>query len=189
MLSARILRTSATLPSKRIFTSLSPSFQATMSSSTLPSPVPIVLIGIHTEIGRSVAEALRPDWDIVRFIQTYEAAQADLPYLLKGEAPPAAPTNSVGSGNYSQPARAVLFGRGFTQQQAETLYEQHADSATSPPVLWAAGAEANRKPLPAGIEVPPNVDKIVVPIFKGLLEDWKKKVEGEGKKEGELVLY
>ncbi|KAK5626619.1 hypothetical protein RRF57_002334 [Xylaria bambusicola] len=173
----------ATLPATRIFTSLSSGFQATMSSSTLTSPIPIVLIGIHTEIGRPVAE-------IVRFIQTYEAAQADLPYLLRGEAPPNAPTNSVGSGDYSRPAHAVLFGRGFTQQQAEMLYAQHAASVASPPVLWAAGAEANRKPLPAGVEIPPNVDKIVVPIFKGLLEEWKKKtVEVEGKKEGELVLY
>ncbi len=31
--------------------------------SPLTPPVPIALIGIHTEIGEAVAKALRPDWD------------------------------------------------------------------------------------------------------------------------------
>ena len=93
----------------------------------------------------------------------------------------------------------MLFGRGFTQQQAETLYASCKDATKEAerkvgPVLWAAGAEAHRKSGKVGAEPPPNVAKIVVPIFRGLLEDWKKRVEsgvgevGEGKEEG-VVLY
>ncbi|RWA05108.1 hypothetical protein EKO27_g9998 [Xylaria grammica] len=157
---------------------------------SLASPVPIVLVGIHTEIGAPIAEALRPDWDVVRFIQTFEAAQNDLPYILRGEAPPTAPTNSVGSGDYSRPVRAILFGRGFTQQQAETLHGLYSGEATVP-VLWGAGAAAKRGP---STEPPPGVEKIMVPILRGVLEDWKKGVEGKGEgegegKKGELVLY
>ncbi|TGJ85556.1 hypothetical protein E0Z10_g3206 [Xylaria hypoxylon] len=156
--------------------------------STLTPPVSIVLVGIHTEIGGPVAEGLRPDWDIVRFIQTFEEAQSDLPYILRGEAPPTAPSNSVGSEDYSRPVRAILFGRGFTQQQAETLYGLYSSEAKVP-VLWGAGAAANRGP---GTEPPPGVEKVMVPIFRGLLENWKKEVErkGEGEaKKGDLVLY
>ncbi|KAI1422700.1 hypothetical protein F5Y12DRAFT_799302 [Xylaria sp. FL1777] len=158
--------------------------------STLTPPVPIVLIGIHTEIGSAVAEGLRPEWEVVRFIQTFEAAKADLPHILRGAAPPDAPTNTVGSGDYARPVRAVLLGRGFTQQQAEALYALYGDVAAES-VLWAAGAEANRRP---GTGPPPGIEKIIVPMFRGVLEDWKKRVEGEGvgegkKKKGELVLY
>ncbi|KAI3334493.1 hypothetical protein F4824DRAFT_187416 [Ustulina deusta] len=168
--------------------------------SPLTPPVPIALIGIHTEIGEAVAKALRPDWDIVRFMQTFEAAQADLPYLLRGETPPAAPTNDVGSGVYAQPVRAVLMGRGFTQQQGEALHEQFKDVAESS-VLWAVGADANRPPWVGGrssTEPPPGIEKVVVAALRGVLEAWKKGEEGaEGgeekekkkKKGGVLVLY
>ncbi|KAF2965885.1 hypothetical protein GQX73_g7701 [Xylaria multiplex] len=151
-----------------------------MSTST---PVSIVLIGLHAEIGAPIAEGLRPDWEVVRMIQSFEAAKADLPYILQGQAPPTAPINSVGSGDYSRPVRAVIFGRGFTQEQAETLYGLYSAEAKEP-VLWVAGAAANRGP---GTEPPPGVEKIMVPIFKEIL---KKGVEGgEGKGKSELVLY
>ncbi|KAI1295179.1 hypothetical protein F5Y03DRAFT_399317 [Xylaria venustula] len=163
-----------------------------MSTSTLTPPVPIVLIGIHTEIGAPVAEALRPDWDVTRFIQTFEAAESDLPYLLRGENPPNAPTNTVGSANVSpsNPPRAILFGRGFTQQQAESLFAKLKNEAAAESVLWAAGAEANRPPGIAGSQPPPGVEKIMVPVFRGVLEAWKGRVEkGDVREKGELVLF
>ncbi|KAI1359399.1 hypothetical protein F5Y08DRAFT_349696 [Xylaria arbuscula] len=190
---ARVLRTSTHLPAQRAFVSPSPRFHATMAASLTP-PVPIVLIGLHTEIGAPVAEGLRPDYDIVRFIQTFEAAKTDLPYLLQGSAPPDPPINSVGSEDYSRgPVRAVLFGRGFSQQQAETLYGLYNNEAKADRVLWVAGAEAHRKSGKVGAEPPPNPEKIIVPIFRSLLEDWKKKVESgdeAGTEEGKgVVLY
>ncbi|KAI1746635.1 hypothetical protein F4782DRAFT_536237 [Xylaria castorea] len=153
--------------------------------STLTPPIPVVLVGIHTEIGGPVAEGLRPDFDVIRFVQTFSAAQSDLPYLLRGEAPPpeAPPTNSVGSADYSRgPARAVLFGRGFSQRQAEELYDANKKTEEET-VVWIAGEESKR---PTDFEnPPPGTDKVMVPLFKGLLEKWVK--EGEGK--GGLVLY
>ncbi|KAI8950160.1 hypothetical protein F4801DRAFT_579776 [Xylaria longipes] len=174
--------------------------------STPTPPIPIVLVGIHTEIGEPVASGLRPDFDgtslppfpspsplhpplattnpsrptVIRFIQTFAAAQSDLPYLLRGESPPDAATNTVGSGDFSRgPARAVLFGRGFSQRQAEELYAANKTAAEG--VVWVAGDEAKR---PAGFEPPPGIEKVMVPIFRGALEKW---VEEGGK--GGLVLY
>ncbi|KAI3327318.1 hypothetical protein HD806DRAFT_531894 [Xylariaceae sp. AK1471] len=156
-------------------------------SPTLTPPVPVVLIGIHTEIGSPVAERLRPDWDIVRFIQSFEAAKADLPHLISGREPPNPPTNSVGSGmsKYGgRPVRAVLLGRGFSQQQAEELYELYGGNATEP-IVWAAGSEAKRPKGLLNDGPPPGVANMVVPIFKSVLENWK----GQGASKGELVLY
>ncbi|KAI1354008.1 hypothetical protein F5Y01DRAFT_34928 [Xylaria sp. FL0043] len=210
MLITRILRTNTRFisPSTRAITSLSPRFQNPIQSktkaamSTLTPPVPIVLIGIHTEIGAPVAEGLRPEWDVIRFIQTFTAAKSDLPSLLHGEAPPSPPTNTVGSHSYSRPARAVLFGRGFTQAQAEELFNLYKNETPVPAeeggVLWAAGAEDKRpKDLEGMVEPPRGIEGVMVKTFKGLLEDWKERVEGgrdikeKGKegKEGELVLY
>ncbi|KAI0449566.1 hypothetical protein F5B21DRAFT_509062 [Xylaria acuta] len=160
-------------------------------STTPTPPIPIVLVGIHTEIGEPVAEGLRPDFDVIRFIQTFSAAQSDLPHLLRGSAPPDAATNTVGSADYSRGgARAVLFGRGFSQRQAEELYAANKDQGGEgegeggAAVVWIAGAEANR---PAGLPLeppPPGIEKIMVPVFKAQLEKWVK-----GGCKGGLVLY
>ncbi|KAI1186004.1 hypothetical protein F5B17DRAFT_405790 [Nemania serpens] len=174
-LNTLLLRTNINPASKRTL------LKAAMSTST--PPVPIALIGIHTSIGEPVAAALRPDYDVTRFVQTFEAAKADLPHLLRGSEPPTAPTNAVGSHDYSRPVRAVLFGRGFTQQEAETLYGLYKDVA--PSVLWVAGAETGRPPGGVVAEPPPGVEKIVVPVFRGVLEKWVQ----EGAEKGGLVLY
>ncbi|KAI1108583.1 hypothetical protein F5Y14DRAFT_74908 [Nemania sp. NC0429] len=152
-----------------------------MSTST--ASVPIAMIGLHTSIGEPVAQGLRPEWEVTRFMQSFEAAKADLPYLLRGEAPPTAPTNTVGSHDYSRPVRAVFFGRGFTQQQGEELYALYKDVA--PSVLWAVGAEAEPRAPGAVVTPPPGAEKIIVPAFRGILEKWVQ----EGADKGRLVLY
>ncbi|KAI0551794.1 hypothetical protein F4679DRAFT_582252 [Xylaria curta] len=149
---------------------------------TLTPPVPVVLIGIHAEIGEPVAEGLRPDFDVIRFVQTFSAAQADLPYLLRGEEPPTPATNAVGSGDYSRgPARAVLLGRGFSQQQAEDLYNANKGVEG---VAWFAGDESKRPEGADSQDPPPGTSKVMPQVMKGLLEKWVK----EGAKGG-LVLY
>ncbi|KAI0465573.1 hypothetical protein F4859DRAFT_376801 [Xylaria cf. heliscus] len=139
-------------------------------STPTTTPIPIVLVGIHTSIGEAVAAGLRPEFDstspspslyspfplsplplsipippltnpiaVIRFIQTYPAAESDLPYLLRGEAPPTAPTNAVGSADYSRgPARAIVFGRGFSQKQAEDLYAANKDNTNTTPTTARA---------------------------------------------------
>jgi hypothetical protein len=45
----------------------------------------------------------------------------------------------VGSGNYARPARAVLFGRGFAQKDAEILRDLFDEKHAKEAVLWVAG--------------------------------------------------
>ncbi|KAI0189910.1 hypothetical protein F4808DRAFT_32012 [Astrocystis sublimbata] len=154
--------------------------------STPQAPIPIVLIGIHAEIGEAVAAGLRPEFDIIRFIQTQSAAHTDLPYLLRGENPPSATTNSAGSADFSHGApRAVIMGRGFSQAKAEELFAAYKDITPTgkeeEKVVFIASSDATR---PAGLEPPPGIEKIMVGVFREQLEGWVR-----GGMRGGLVLY
>jgi hypothetical protein len=86
----------------------------------------------------------------------------------------------------------VILGRGFSQQEGEELHELFNGEAKEP-VLWVVGNKSNgpraRNGPPPGTAgdngPPPNVKDTVLPIFKGILENWKK----QGATKGELVLY
>ncbi|KAI1177801.1 hypothetical protein F4777DRAFT_164864 [Nemania sp. FL0916] len=151
------------------------------SESTPTSAVPIALVGRHDEVGSSVAEALRPEYEVTHFMSTETAVITDLPYLLRGESPPSRPhneNNTVGSGaTANRPVQAVIFGRGFTQEQTSVLYDEFVH--ISPKCLWVVGDAKNRG---EGDGPPPNLAEIIVPVFKGLLKD------GVGK-DGGMVYY
>ncbi|KAI0401651.1 hypothetical protein F4802DRAFT_418451 [Xylaria palmicola] len=178
MLPTRILRNNNNIIITRVRTAA--------MSTTLQKPVPIALIGIHTSIGSAVAEGLRPDWDVVCFIQSFRDAQSQLPHLLRGSPLPESPSNNdVGSGDLTHgPVRAVLFGRGFSQQEAQTLYASLGaeGGGSAPPVVWVAGDEARR---PAGFDPPAGIERVMIPIFRDALEKW----EAEGASETKIVLY
>ncbi|KAI1827581.1 hypothetical protein F4861DRAFT_491866 [Xylaria intraflava] len=143
-------------------------------------PIPIVLIGLHTEMARPISEGLKPDYEILRFIQTQEAAKQDLPHLLQGETPPNPPTNDIGTEHHDRPARAVLLGRGFTTEQAEALYGLFKDAGPEP-VLWVARAGAN--PRPAGGLA--GMEGVIISVFRSVLDEWR----DQGADRGRLVLY
>ncbi|KAI5924567.1 hypothetical protein F4810DRAFT_664210 [Camillea tinctor] len=150
----------------------------------LSEPVPIVLIGRTTEIGRPVAQGLLPEYEVIRFIQSFEAAKAELPYLLAGSKPPESTesaTNDVGTHNYGRPARAVLFGRAFSQEQAEALKESTRGSAKDP-VAWIVG---DQKKKPAGDGPPPGYANIAIKTLRGVLDQWR----DEGAVKDDIILY
>ncbi|KAI1814998.1 hypothetical protein GGS20DRAFT_584930 [Poronia punctata] len=122
------------------------------SSSSLTPPVPIVLVGIGTEIGGPVIEGLRPEWD--------------------------------GSENYGRPVRAVLFGRAFSKEQVETLREECDSVGGKEPVLWVAAGDGREGRTGRG-GPPPGAEKIVLPLFRKCLDDWKR----SGDEKGGMVLY
>ncbi|KAI1322180.1 hypothetical protein F5Y16DRAFT_52575 [Xylariaceae sp. FL0255] len=160
-------------------------------NTAIMSGFPIILIGIHSELGAPIAQGLRKDgFDIIRQIQSVPAAKADLPHLLAGREPPNPPTNNVGSGEYGRPARAVLVGRGFTEAQVNELRELF-DSDAAEPVLWAAGKDTEKAKVQATMGSknddmpPPGYEKIIENTMRGLLRSWVDR----GAKEGELVLY
>ncbi|KAA8645410.1 hypothetical protein EYZ11_012051 [Aspergillus tanneri] len=150
-----------------------------MSSSL--NPLPIAVCALDDQIGRPVSELLRPDIEVVHFIQSLEAAQQEIPHLLAGNDPQSPQVNNVGSHNY-RPVRSVIFGRGFDLKDVEELRKNVAGIAPEP-VIWIAG-DPNRK-LPPGTQPPPNYPQIVAAVASNLLNTWIEK----GAAEDEVVLY
>ncbi|KAI1502081.1 hypothetical protein F5X99DRAFT_380545 [Biscogniauxia marginata] len=150
-----------------------------MSASS--EPFPIVLIGLHTEMGALVSRSLLPEYEVIRFIQSFEEAQADLPHLLAGREPPTPSTNDVGTHEYGRPARAVLFGRAFTPEQAAALKKSAAGSAKDA-VVWVAGDPAGK---PSGDGPPPGYEEVVAKTAKSIIGRWRE----EGAVRDETVLY
>ena len=119
---------------------------------------------------------------MIHFIQSLSAAQSEIPHLLAGRDPQTPHVNDVGTKDYSRPARAIIFGRGFDLNDIEILREKVA-GIPQDPVLWIAG-DPRRKP-PPGTVLPPNIHQLVAGIARKLLGEW---VEA-GAASNEVILY
>ncbi|KAM0815297.1 hypothetical protein AB5N19_01091 [Seiridium cardinale] len=76
------------------------------------SNLPIVLLGKSEPVGASVIQNLKPEYEVTHFMLSSEAAIAELPFVLKGQEPPTK-SSEIGSGNYSTPPKAIIFGGGY----------------------------------------------------------------------------
>ncbi|EAW08961.1 uncharacterized protein ACLA_099050 [Aspergillus clavatus NRRL 1] len=148
--------------------------------STRTQPTPVVLCGRKTAIGGPVSQVLLPEYEVIHFIQSYEAAEAELPHLLTGRDPQSQNPNDVGTHDYTRPARAVIFGRGFEPKQVEALKDRFGASAKEP-VAWIAGNPAD---VPVGAPGPDYAVKVAQGV-KVVLERWK---TGDQPKD-ELIMY
>ncbi|KAJ5646775.1 hypothetical protein N7490_003147 [Penicillium lividum] len=146
----------------------------------LPHPLPVVVCGRSAAVGKPVAEALLPELEVVHFIQTNDAALAEIPHLLAGRDPKSPHDNGVGSGNYSQPARAVIFGRGYSESEVET-FRAVCRGVNRDPVLWVVGDPSKRQPGPP----PPGYAKIAAQNTKDVVMKWKE----DGANKEEVILY
>ncbi|CAG8240558.1 unnamed protein product [Penicillium olsonii] len=146
------------------------------------SPLPIVICALDDQIGKPVSELLQPEYEVIHFIQSLEAAQSEIPHILAGRDPQSRHTNNVGTKDYTRPARAVIFGRGFDLEDIEALREKVA-GASPDPVVWIAG-DPSRKPPPSALP-PPNYPQLVAGVARKLLGGW---VEAGGV-EDEVILY
>ncbi|KAI1259024.1 hypothetical protein F5Y18DRAFT_411337 [Xylariaceae sp. FL1019] len=150
--------------------------------ATSIASVPIALIGIHQEIGGPVSEGLKPKYEVVHFMQSMSAAKEDLPHLLQTQSPPNAHANDVGTGDYSRQIRAVVMGRGFSEEQGKELHAMF-DSMATLPVLWVVGENSKKPP---GLDIPPgDFAEKQSKFFGDILDEWWKR----GASEGELFLY
>ncbi|KAL4897142.1 hypothetical protein BDV59DRAFT_85221 [Aspergillus ambiguus] len=134
----------------------------------LPSPLRVVLCGRMAAVGKPVAAGLLPDYEVIHFIQSVDAAIAELPHLLAGRDPQAASPNDVGTHDYSQPARAVIFGRGYQRSEVEEIRRRCAGSA-SQPIAWVIGDPAN---APTGLP-PPGYAQKTGQTIKDTLDRWR----------------
>lgn len=80
----------------------------------------VILIGATTTIGRRVTELLRPEFSVVRFIQTLETAKIDIPKILSSQALSRV-KDEVGSLDFSKPVEAVFVGGAFSEVQVNEV--------------------------------------------------------------------
>lgn len=120
---------------------------------------------------------------MIHFIQTNDAALAEIPHLLAGRDPQSPHDNGVGSGNYSQPARAVVFGRGFSLPDVEA-FRAACEGVNQEPVVWVVGDPA-KMPTPGAPPPGEGYAKIAAQGTKDIILKWKE--DGAGK--DELILY
>lgn len=107
---------------------------------------------------------------MIHFIQTSEAAQAELPELLAGRDPKPTHTNDVGTHEYSKPARAVIFGRGFSLDEIQSLQKACAGS-NKDSVAWIVGDPA-KAPGPNTPPPGPGYAQVAANSVKGVLAKW-----------------
>ncbi|KAJ5825642.1 hypothetical protein N7474_002780 [Penicillium riverlandense] len=148
--------------------------------STFPTPLPVVLCGKTTKIGKPVSQLLQPEYEgsykshngptVIHFIQSFEAAKAELPLLLAGRDPQVSEVNDegVGTHNYSQPPRAVILGRAFDEDQVQEL-RQACAGASPAPVAWLLGDPAKAPTVMPG----PDYAVTVTNDCKSVLAKWK----------------
>ena len=120
---------------------------------------------------------------VIHFIQTNEAVLAELPHLLAGRDPQAAASNDVGTHDYSRPARAVIFGRGYEMEDIEVFRKATSGSASGP-TAWVVGDPA-KKPKSNGPPPPAGYAKVAADLAKEKLDQWK----ASGADKDELFFY
>jgi hypothetical protein len=120
---------------------------------------------------------------VVHFIQTNEAALEEIPRLLAGRDPQSSDDNGVGTHEYGQPVRAVIFGRGYSLEDIEQFYKASAGSNVDP-VAWIVGDPA-KKPNPNGPPPGPGYAQVAADGVKAALEKWK----SEGATKDGIILW
>ncbi|KAI0467409.1 hypothetical protein F4859DRAFT_525323 [Xylaria cf. heliscus] len=109
------------------------------------NPIPIILCGKTLETGERVIAFLRPDVEVIHFIDSFEYAKDNLPDLLAGRGPNSPSSNQLGTHNYKKPPRAVIFGRAFDPAHVKEL-NQRCRGTGSVSVAWIAGDPAVKPP-------------------------------------------
>ncbi|KAI5855064.1 hypothetical protein GGS23DRAFT_445781 [Durotheca rogersii] len=108
-----------------------------VNAADLTAPVPVVLCGKTLEVGEKVTPMIKPEIEVIHFVNSYEYAKENLGDLIAGRGPKAPSGNVVGSHDYSKPPRAVIFGRAFAPEDVKELNRLFRGSGT--PVAWIAG--------------------------------------------------
>jgi len=70
--------------------------------------------------------ALKPEYEVIHFLQSSSRGATELPHLLAGSVPPprtdsAADESNIGSKNYADPAKAIILGGGPTDDDIKLM--------------------------------------------------------------------
>ncbi|MCJ1423534.1 hypothetical protein MMC29_001418 [Sticta canariensis] len=85
------------------------------------APVPIVLCGAKVALGLESANFMKPEFEVIHFCASVDAACAEIPRLLSNEEPQPVEENEVGTHNYSAPPKAILVGRTYTDDKLQAV--------------------------------------------------------------------
>ncbi|KAK2591522.1 hypothetical protein QQS21_010797 [Conoideocrella luteorostrata] len=95
--------------------------------------VPIVIVGATEHIGKAVIAGMQPDYEgivpnfhtnkgsflsnpaVILFCTSIQAASSEIPYILRGEAPPSQ-SSTIASGNFGAAPKAVVFGGAWSEE-------------------------------------------------------------------------
>ncbi|KAM0325341.1 hypothetical protein ACHAQA_007326 [Verticillium albo-atrum] len=145
----------------------------------MSSPIPIVVCGKVEAVGRLVIQSLKPEYEVIHFIKPGPSGASLLPALIAGREPPSHPDSSaIGTGNYSQPPRAVILGGAFDDEVMNPMraaVEEKNESARRVPWLRQ---DTTKEAPPVGT---PEYAQAVVDRVKVALA----RLDGEGKLNGE----
>ncbi|KAH6620021.1 hypothetical protein C7974DRAFT_415261 [Boeremia exigua] len=137
----------------------------------MPSPHPVIMCGKTEAIGAAVIEDLKPELEVVQFVQSIEIGKQQIPALLRGESP--GPSGSIlGTKNFEKSPVAVLLGAAFDDQGVKELREAAAGTKEVP---WLRPDTSKPAP-PLG----PEYGKAMAARIKETI----KTLESEGKLEG-----
>ncbi|KAK0637047.1 hypothetical protein B0T17DRAFT_520541 [Bombardia bombarda] len=152
---------------------------ATMASNT--TSVPVILCGKAVEIGSKVAPAIKPEMEVVHFINSLQDAKDNIPELLAGRGPLRPSGNEVGTHDYTKPPRAVIFGRAFTPEDVIELNRLCRGKGAAGPIAWIAGDPGYKPPANPG----PAYAAKAADNVKNALKKWQE----EGANSEEIVYY
>ncbi|KAI0472705.1 hypothetical protein GGR56DRAFT_676779 [Xylariaceae sp. FL0804] len=82
--------------------------------------LPVILCGKSEDMGKVVIANLKPEYDVVHFVQTSEVGQVQIPKLLRGD-------------ESAKPPVAVIVGGGFEDAKVEAMMRAVAGGR---PVPW-----------------------------------------------------
>ncbi|KAJ4325478.1 hypothetical protein N0V94_000621 [Neodidymelliopsis sp. IMI 364377] len=134
-------------------------------------PHPVVLCGKTEAIGAVVIENLKPEFEVIQFVQSVEVGKQQIPALLRGEKPDSH-GSTLGSKNYEKTPVAVLLGAAFNDHDIEELREA-ANGTKSVP--WLRPDATKRTPPPG-----PEYGKAMVARIKERVKELEERGELEG---------
>ncbi|KAI1421979.1 hypothetical protein F5Y12DRAFT_765076 [Xylaria sp. FL1777] len=149
-----------------------------MSGST--QPIPVILCGKTLEVGEKVTSMIKPEIEVIQFINSFEDAKINFPGLLAGHGPILQISNSIGSRNFARLPRGIIFGRAFDPEEVKELNRLFRDTGSSP-VAWIAGDPSITPPAHPG---PGYAEKAAQNVTKAL-----RRWIDDGAKNRDIIYY
>ncbi|KZM19779.1 uncharacterized protein EKO05_0004158 [Ascochyta rabiei] len=144
----------------------------------MTSSHPVILCGKSEAIGAVVIENLKPEFEVIQFIQNVDAGKIQIPTLLRGEKPESS-GSSLGSKNYARAPVAIFLGAAFDDRDIQEL-RKAAESTTKVP--WLRPDTTKPAPPPG-----PEYGKAMVARIKETVKGLEGRTELKGN--GDVVWF